>query len=275
MMPTRAASVGEPVRVTPAGVIALELWDLELSAGILWDHMHGDALPGALVDAVRRLREGTARTRSRTPIPALTRTLEAVWIAGGRAPAVDPSALARALELPVWRADDPAAVAERGGRALVPDASTPAVVDLGQSSLKVFLGGQRLELPRPWDHLPILRAVAVELAETRAALRAWVAGGLAQATARTALRPDALVFALPCELGDPPIPGSSSYPGLEGDERFVTEVVAAAGWAPARSLVLNDAELAAVAAGLDPRTRGTLTLVLTLGFGVGGALRSS
>ena len=50
-------------------------------------------------------------------------------------------------------------------------------------------------------------------------------------------------------------------------------MLAAAGWQPARVLVLNDAELAAVAAGLDPRTHGKLTLVLTLGFGVGAALR--
>lgn len=261
-----------PRRLVPPGVIPIELWDLELSSGILWDHMEADALPSALVEAVRRLRSGTALTRSRSPIPTLARELTSVWLAGGRAATFDPLPLATALGVPVCCAEDPTAVAERGARALVHDASPLAVIDLGQTRLKIFLGGERFEHERPWERLPILDT-PTDPTVARTSLRTWVSKALTDATAHTGLRPDAVVLALPCALGDTPIPGSSSYPGMQGDARLVPDVMAAAGWTPRTVLVLNDAELAAVAAGLDPRRHGTLTLVLTLGFGVGGALR--
>src|SRR5690606_37219792 len=159
---------------------------------------------------------------------------------------------------------------EDAGRALLPHAGTLAVVDLGQSHLKIGLGPRRLQLERPWDLLPLADATPVDRLAARTTLRRWVSCGLTRATATTGLRPEAVVFALPCALGSTLTPGSSSYPGLEGDADFVPYAIAAAGWAPERVHVLNDAELAAVAASLDPRTRGTLTLVLTLGFGVGG-----
>lgn len=261
-------------RARPAGVVPLELWDLELCRGILWDHMDDHALPEALVEAVERLREGTARTRSRTPIPARARELQAVWLAGGRARTIDAAALTTALGLPVWIADDPTAVAEQSARALVPAPAALAVIDLGQSRLKIHLGAQRFEHTRPWDRLPLASGPAdLDPTQARTALREWVGRALAEAAARTGVRPDAIVFALPCELPNAPIPGSSSYPGLQGDTHLVSDIVAFTGWKPTRVLVLNDAELAAVAAGLDVRTHGTLTLVLTLGFGVGAALR--
>lgn len=263
-----------PARTRPPGVVPIELWDLELGVGILWDRMEGGALPHALAEAVERLRDGTARTRSRTAIPALARTLGAVWLAGGRACSICARSLGAAAGVPVWIADDPTAFAERGARALVPDAAALAVIDLGQSRLKLFVGGRRFEHARPWDRLPLRDgSVAIDPARARTALRRWVGEALVDAATRTGTRPDAVVLALPCELPDAPIPGHSSYPGLQGDVAFVPDVLARAGWCPDRVLVLNDAELAAVAAGLDPRTHGTPTLVLTLGFGVGGALR--
>ncbi len=258
-------------RLAPAGVVPLELWDLELARGILWDHMDGPALPHALAEAVARLRQGTARTRSGATIPPLARALGGVWLAGGRASAIDASALARTLALPVWIADEPCAVAERAARALVPRADALAVIDLGQSRLKLWIDGVRSEHPRPWDRLPL--PTGLEPAPpARAALRAWVGPCLAQAAALAPVSPSAVVFALPCELRHATIPGPCSYAGLAGDDALVPDVIAAAGWPSARVLVINDAELAAVAAGLDPRAHGTLTLVLTLGFGVGAAL---
>ncbi|MCX4245032.1 hypothetical protein [Paraliomyxa miuraensis] len=278
-------------RVVPPGVIPVELWDLELGHGelghgILWDHMGTEALPAALVQAIEHLRRGTAITRSRVPIPPRCRELTAVWLAGGHAVALDPSPLSAALGLPVWRADEPTAVAEHGARALLPEAPAPAVIDLGQSRLKIFLSGERFVYERPWDRLAPLDPFApgapvIDPAAGRARLRAWVSEALADASARIRqLRQlrrsrgptDAVIIALPCALADTPTPGSCSYPGLEGDSRFVADVLATAGWTPRTVLVLNDAELAAAAASLDPRCRDAVTLVLTLGFGAGGAL---
>jgi hypothetical protein len=274
MSTERRDHAARPIRARPEGVVPLELWDLELHAGILWDHMEPSALPGALVEAVERLRRGTARTRSNTPICEQVRDLRILWLTGGRATSIDPAALHHALGLPVWLADAPTTVAERGARALVPEASALAVIDLGQSRLKLHLGDHCFEHERPRDRLPLLEhPTSLELARARTVMRAFIGAALRDAADRTRTTPDAVVVALPCELPDEPVPGSSSYPGLQGDAELVADVLAAAGWSPARVLVLNDAELAAVAAGLDPRTHGALTLVLTLGFGVGAALR--
>jgi hypothetical protein len=274
--PEPPSQVPAPTRHRPQGVVPVELWDLELSEGILWDHMQGGALPAALVEAIERLRRGTARTRSHTPITALAGEPEALWLAGGRASAIDAERMSAALGLPVWIADDPTAFAEHGARALVPEAipgGSLAVIDLGQSRLKLYVGGHRFEHERPWGRLPLHGGdIPIAPVTARTALREWVGLMLAEAAAGTGTDPDAVVFALPCELPDAPIPGSSSYPGLQDDADFVADVLAAAGWQPARVLVLNDAELAAVAASLDPRTHGKPTLVLTLGFGVGAAL---
>jgi hypothetical protein len=273
MSTERRHHAAHPIRARPEGVVPLALWDLELDSGILWDRMDSEALPGALVEAVERLRRGTARTRSRTPICEQLRNLRILWLTGGRTASIDPAALRHALGLPVWLADTPTTVAERGARALVPDASALAVIDLGQSRLKLHLDGRRFEHERPLDRLPVHEGpTALDPALARTTLREWLTAALRDATDRTSITPDAVVVALPCELPDTPIPGSSSYPGLQGDAALVPDVLAATGWSPARVLVLNDAELAAVAAGLDPRTHGALTLVLTLGFGVGAAL---
>ena len=67
--------------------------------------------------------------------------------------------------------------------------------------------------------------------------------------------------------------GTCTYPWLKGDG-IVSEILAAAGLAGVPTWLLNDAELAA----LGVAERGPVrqpTLVLTLGFGVGGALLGS
>lgn len=260
-------------------MIPVELWDLELGSGILWEHMH-DA---GLAEAIDRLASGHARTRSNTPLPAEVRDLEALWLAGGRAMEIDRASLAQAIGRPVFLASTfstpstssppvtPATlsmVAERGAQALFPKARALVVLDLGQSHLKLFTPHAHLTVPRPWDRLPLRDQDSRSHDQARGSLLAWVTEALGQVTAD----PDVVVVALPCELGDTPIPGGSSYAGLEGDPTFVPELIESAGWRPRQLWVLNDAELAAAAARLDPRIRHTLTLVLTLGFGVGGAL---
>lgn len=256
------------VRIRPPRVVPVELWDLELGRGILWDHMD-DGLEGALHQGVRRLVAGQARTRSGTPIPAEVRRVAALWLAGGRATTIDTARLAAGLDRPVWCADAPAEVPRHGARALLPEIAAPVVVDLGQSHLKIFTPERSLVAPRPWDRLVLRGRDPQTESEARRELRAWMIETMREAS----VDPEVVVVALPCELGDDPVPGGCSYVGMRGDRALVPDIIAGAGWRPRTTLVLNDAELAAAAAGLDPRPRGVLTLVLTLGFGVGGALR--
>ncbi len=249
-------------------MIPVELWDLELRDGILWDAMQDSGLTDALAEAVEHLAEGSARTRSSTPLPEESRHFEALWLAGGRSGRVARPRLAAAIDRPVWQPHDPQAISVHGAIALAPHARRLAVVDLGQSHLKGFTSDRRIVVARPWDRLPMREDCTDPIPVARQALRDWVGPALASLRAD----PDVVVVALPCELGDEPTPGGCSYAGLQDDDDFIPDVLAAAGWRPDTVWVLNDAELAAAAARQDPRTRGTSTLVLTLGFGFGAAV---
>jgi predicted NBD/HSP70 family sugar kinase len=76
------------------------------------------------------------------------------------------------------------------------------------------------------------------------------------------------VLGLPCELDDAGLPRSCTYCWPDPDPHLIPDLARLAN----RSIeVANDAELAACAAApMVPRDR--TTLVLTVGFGVGGAL---
>ena len=142
-----------------------------------------------------------------------------------------------------------------------------AVVDLGQTAAKVQVGAHRQRHPRDWTRIP--RSPA-DLAAAQDALRAWLVGLL------RGLGPlDALVLGLPCELGADGALGPCTWPWADGDDRLIPTILAEAGLQDVPALLLNDAELAAASAALDPRCAHGTTLVLTLGFGVGGAVLSA
>jgi hypothetical protein len=90
-----------------------------------------------------------------------------------------------------------------------------------------------------------------------------------------------VLLALPCSLDGALVPGPCTFPGWEAEADRVGEIVRSAfpeaGPEGPRAIpwrVLNDAELAGFAA-LEEMNRldwGGKALVLTLGFGPGGAL---
>ena len=84
-------------------------------------------------------------------------------------------------------------------------------------------------------------------------------------------RAGVVVLALPCDF-PADVPGPCSYAGLEGDADFVEAVLAEAGLADRHCVYLNDAVLAALSVRESVAGRLPATLVVTLGFGVGGAL---
>ncbi len=105
----------------------------------------------------------------------------------------------------------------------------------------------------------------------RAALIDLVAGALREAADEAA--PEAIVLALPCELSPEGALGTCSYPWRAGDA-IVSEMLAAAGLATVPTILINDAELAAVGVA-EQMSVDAPTLVLTVGFGLGGALLRS
>jgi len=169
---------------------------------------------------------------------------------------------------------DGAFVGERGGRALLDDASDCLVADVGQTAIKLSARGQRLVRERDLALLPlelIDPGGAPPRPQPRRLERA--AEFIGGAIGAFGSRGDRLVLALPCPLDDACIPGPCTY-GWQGEARLVAAILERTRLEPSEVLVLNDAELAAETA-LASRAAGSPAgplLVLTLGFGPGAAL---
>ena len=244
-------------------IVPLELWDLIVDGRPIYLAERGRTFGAVLDRAVEALCAGAAASESGARFPEACRHLRRVVLAGGAADGVVfPSA-----RLPVSVAPDGAFSGERGGLAILERAGARGlVVDLGQSGLKVSSRAARRVYPRDLEAIPVSRRPVDD--RGREALVAFVAAALREAAG--AAPPEALVIALPCEISSEGALGTCSYPWSEGDP-IVTEILERAGLGDVPAWLLNDAELAAVGVAERDPAAGT-TLVLTLGFGVGGAL---
>lgn len=241
-------------------VVPLEVWDLVVDGVPLYRRGRGPAFGAALGRAAEALAAGVARNEAGERYPDACRQIRRVVLVGGAAGELEWSGA-----LPAERAPAGEHAAEEGGRAIL-GGLRGLVVDLGQSRLKVAAGGRRWALERDLDAIPISRR-PIDLTG-RAALVDFVAGALR--TAATSERPEAIVLALPCEVSERGVLGTCSYPWRAGDD-IAREFLAAAGLADVPTLLLNDAELAAIGVAARGPVDGA-TLVLTIGWGVGGAL---
>lgn len=260
------------MRVRPSGILPLELWDLCVGTGILWDHMSQADFGHVLKHSLVQLWEGRGETRSEGLAPKELRSFQGLYLAGGGAHDV----LAHLQDGPWSRTHLCTAqhfAGEAGGNFLLGQHDlTGWILDLGQSALKISAAGQQHTWPRDLTRLPIRGngASASECGQ-RAELRHFLADALRACSQIVDHLPEGLVCALPSRLDDAGVPEGSSYIGMGSDATLLPEALALAGFGPTQILVLNDAELAATSAKLDPRVNGR-TLVLTLGFGVGAAL---
>jgi hypothetical protein len=256
-------------------VVALEIWDLLVEGVPLHVARDRPGFPEHLAQAVVALCQGTARCRSGIVPPERCRAVDTLFAGGGGLTAELEAAL-RTVGLPLHVSGQPAFVAEAGGRALLRSlgARSGLVVDIGQTALKISHGRGRARYPRDFSRLPLADAAGPTF-DGRPALRRFLASALADA-ARAAGAVDAIVLALPAALDDAGRPGGCSYPGLareahEDRARLVPDALLEAGLGHVPCVLLNDAELAALSARTVTPPEAT-TLVLTLGFGVGGAL---
>ncbi len=247
-------------------VMPLEIWDVVVDGVPLYRIERGVGFGAALGRAAEALAAGVAESESGTRFPDACRAIRRVVLVGGAADEI----VWRSAHLPAEHSSDPEHCAEQGGLAILRRAGKRGlVVDLGQSRLKIGSGECRRTYARDFDAIPVSQR-PVDGAG-RQALVAFVTTALREAA--RAEPPEALVLALPCEISDDGVIGTCTYPWLKGDG-IVSEILAAAGLAGVPTWLLNDAELAA----LGVAERGPVrqpTLVLTLGFGVGGALLGS
>lgn len=131
-------------------------------------------------------------------------------------------------------------------------------LDLGQLHLKVITCDRSVSIPRNAERLPF-GAHAIDAESGRAAMREMLRGALA-----TIPCPDGVVLGLPVAIDAEGAAAPATYPGLFGPVEPIFAELFDCPWA-----VMNDAVLAAV--GFEPEQPGK-TLIVTLGFGIGGAL---
>jgi hypothetical protein len=251
---------------------------MQVEGGLLWERLgvprvealRAESLADAEIGAelAASAKDAIFRLRAR-------HGFERAYVAGGLTQ-FDGFAAALSKETGVVVDPDGRFGGERGGLALLAELGHQrgAVVDVGQTGIKASMAGRRLVVERDCEALPFElidpSGAPPPASDTRlATAAAFIGGAIAKLVASAGLRPLALVLALPCPLDDACVPGPCTY-GWEGEARLVTAILERSGHSFREVLVLNDAELAAETALC--RGRGSSTLVLTLGFGPGGAL---
>ncbi len=236
------------------GLRGLELWHGMAGRATLYQLRDDKSIYfRALAEFLDDLHEGAARTAGGDDLGAAA-GFERLILTGG-----DAAGASAALARPHVLADPGPFAARRGAEAVWREFgfARPLALDLGQSRLKIMdLAGART-VERDPAYLPYGRG-ALDADTGRERLREW-------------LRPhipddcDGVVLGVPAAISLSGRAESCTFPGLFGD----LEGSFGALFAGKRWVVVNDAVLAA--RGYPPE-RGEKTLVVTLGFGVGGAL---
>jgi hypothetical protein len=246
-------------------VIPFEPWDLLVHGRTLFERRDDPQFDDVLASAIVLLREGRAVTRSATPFPPACRDFEAVVIGGGGARMRTCEAIRRA-GVPADLLPGAAYVGERGGFALLAslgagEASGGVVVDVGQSSIKISSRGGRVRVARA-EYADADVEVDGRAFLTHALHAAEITGDVS-----------GIVLALPCAVDAAGKLGACSYTGFEGRTDLLAACLADAGLHGVPMWIVNDAELAALSAAEPSSYAPAATkLVLTVGFGVGGAL---
>ena len=231
------------------GVVPIEVWDLPIEGRLLQEWRHAPDFARRIGLAVHAIREGVSE-------------IAHVHLLGGGVNPEFGEAVRRHGGVPTSYSLDAFAPA-RAGATLRPGA---LCADVGQTAIKLVDRHDELRVERDLARAPLRDDVPHDRrAAARVSTIQFLGAVLAERRAASAI-----VLGLPCELGDDGIPRGCTYCWRDPDPDLVPELSRLA----RRPIsVVNDAELAAVAAAQDaavPHDR--TTLVLTIGFGVGGAL---
>lgn len=238
------------------GVRPLEVWDWPVQGRPLQAFRTDPFFPVALAQMVTEVRQSRCAEFTH------------VYLTGGGVSAALSTAIASA-GFDITSSADPVFAAARAGARLF-DQRRCLTADLGQTSLKVVSGTRALRIERDLRRAPF-RAEVSPAAWQQA--RASTIRFLAEALSSAWRGGEDVVLALPCELGADGVPRGSTYCWAQPDPSLVPDLAREAGIPLDALNVLNDAELAALAADEDPGLpRAGAALVLTMGFGVGGAV---
>jgi hypothetical protein len=248
------------------GLSGLELWHGITRTAPLYQLRHSKAeYFSALREFLVQLHDGVAATEDDADTLALARAagFRTVLICGGEAAHPLLEREFRIKPVPFTHRIIHGAFAGREGALAIFDEMRwrrAVALDLGQLQLKVVTPECNYAIERDESLLPFGRdVIAHDLGRSR--IRDMLREGLARAG-----RVEGVVLALPVAIDAAGVARSSTYPGLFGPLEPIFAEVFTTPW-----VVMNDAVLAA--RGFTPPA-GSKTLVVTLGFGVGGALWS-
>lgn len=267
-------------RFRASDVTPLEVWNLELSGGPFWKLVGAPALEdwrNRQVFEMEIARAFASLTEEAIALLAARHRFDRVFLAGGLTDLVGFRSFFHDARQPVTFARSGQFAFELGGRALLGGA--PGVIlDVGQTAVKAVAGSKRSVKQRSYYELPRFFIGQPRPDSQRHIDDAidFIGSAYSGVPAKSDARAN-IVLALPCPLNDALEPGGCTY-GWESAKDLVPRIFANLEGrgridGDARALVMNDAELAAESA----RAHGVAgpALVLTLGFGPGGALITS
>jgi hypothetical protein len=241
------------VRLATPGITAVELWDVATSGKLLQEWRDDPAFAVHLAAVVEQVRVDPPAVWSAAAREAAGRIAHVHFVGGG----VTDETVA-AIALPATRSRDPFAAARAGAR------RGAVCADLGQTGIKLVHGERAWRVERDLARAPMRDDTPIaERGRARTTTIEFIAAVLGRPASQ-------ITLALPCELDEVGRPRSCSYCWSDPDPHLIGELEAATGCAID---YLNDAELAALAAQPELPANVT-TLVLTIGFAVGGAIVS-
>lgn len=245
-------------------VTPLELWDMLVQGQPLQHYRWEPSFPRMLAAVVEGLRTGALERDVGAQARELGRHIDTVYLTGGDAGAQLVAPLVD-LGLTVNLAEDPVFAAVRAGWELAPP-PIDLCADLGQTSIKLFDGRRTWRIERDRTRAPIL-GQDDDRGDARRSTLEFIADALT-----TDGSPSRLLLALPCEIDEEQAPSACTYCWHDPDPSWRSELADRLGIATRDLRLINDAELAALAASRELGPRPKPALVLTIGFGVGAAI---
>lgn len=255
-------------RVRDARVEPVEIWDtLVRGASLFAWQKEKRELPRAVAEAVRLLQGGSASFENGNQLPRpRAQSFSRCYLTGGGA---DLPAVARALEaegFPCRIAHEPAFPGVIGAARLA--GAEVLGVDVGQTAIKAWQGTRRARVLRDWTALPLFEAVP-PLATQRGCQDELIRMMVASVRELGPCAKGPVVVAVPAHVSWDGALGGCTYAFPPNNHELIPRFLAEAELREREVLLLNDAELAGHSA--LPDSQGA-ELVLTFGFGIGGAV---
>lgn len=244
----------------------LEVWDCITPKGRLWDHMYTNDFASLLAGCLLQIRSASATTLSKAEIPDYAQDYDALYIMGGGSENRAIITQLQQLPIPLIIAQNPIYCAlDAAQQLLTASEKSGMVVDVGQTQIKIVVEGKYFSYPRDLLQLPI-----EETCPQKNALANFIATSISISTDKA---PENIILALPCTIDENLNLGPCSYQQMHNNRELINEIIDSTELNKSTIQIINDAELAGLAASRDKRlTSFKKVLVITLGFGVGAAI---